>query len=528
MRSGDYKLAFRLPVPDEGGRVGLRGVDLPSLVEALASSGSAIVAAPGPASPCDLVLAGAPMRGREESFFRDVAGSLAPGGAAAVIAANPASIAAVARRLRGRRVAGGVGEATLAALERAAGAAGLCLADAFALVPDERNPSVIVPARDARGLGFVLAHFPDFASGRSRAALWLARSLVRCGLQAPFLGRFVAVFRDARAAGPLPGLLARTPSAACVTRVEVDTQAILCFLFEPGERVPSSVLKAASEPGRNDGLIRERDNLAAVRASIPEPFASSVPAIRGSGVWRGRFHYAQEFSRGAMLDASLDGGTLGARRGRVAADLGRAWEWLMGFQATTDGGARPVRDLGITETLARYAAEHGGADDRAAIAWLAAGIDRHAGRATPVSACHGDFFPGNVILGRDRVGVVDWRYFRPSHHRCFDVMTLLATLRPGGAGGGPDGDFERIFCRPHWTNAWFRERLGTFLARNGLDGELFSFLCGAALLELSIRERLETGASGGKDAAWRRLLLRFEAVRGRIVALPPGDGAPAR
>lgn len=532
MRSGDYKLVFRLPVPDEGGRVGLRGIELPALAEALASSGSTVAASPGPADPCDLLVAAAPESGAGEEFFRSLAASLAPGGAAAVIAANPSSLASLAGRLRGRRWRGGAAEASIGSLARAARSAGLRMADAFALIPDERNPSVIVAARDARGLGFVLAHFPDFASGRSRAAVRIARLLVGIGFQAPFPGRYVAIFRDAAADGPLPGLLARTPGAACVTRVEVDTQAVLCFLFEAGERVPSSVLKAASEPGRNDELRRERDNLAAVRAAIPEPFASSVPAVRGSGVWRGRFHYRQEFSRGAMLGASLDGGPFGARRGRVAADLGRAWEWLAGFQSATDGGARPVGELGIAASLARYAAAHAGGEDRAAIAWLAAGIERHAGRAVPVSACHGDFFPGNVLLGRDRVSVIDWRYFRPRHHRCFDVMTLLSTLRPrdraaGGEGGGTD-DFERLFCRSHWTNAWFRERLGAFFAKNGLDGELFAFLCGTALLEMSIRELSETGAPGGKDAVWRGRLLRFEAVRGRIAVTPDGAGSPGR
>ena len=508
MRGGDYKHVFFLPVPDKGGRALFLGVELPALERALEDLGASVDCAPAEGVAYDLVVADPQGTGRAADAFLDrLSGLLAEGGFAAVLARGLG-------RPRPR---------------------GLAATGAYAAIPGPRNPSVVVPVSDARPLSFLLSRFPDFSSARPAAARRAARLLVRLGFQRPLFKHLVCLFRRGGAGARDPGMLAAVRDAATevlgerslavsiVTRVEVETQAVLYFFFEPGRRDPSIVAKAASGPGRNDELRRERDNLESVRACLEGPLERSVPAVRGSGEWRGRFYYLQEFAGGRMLPSSLDAGPPGLGRRRVAADLDRAWDWLMRFQSATAAGSRRVADLGVREAVARYREAYGdGEDDRRCIARISAELERHGGRSAPMCASHGDLFPGNVLLGEGGVMVVDWRYFRRAHHACFDVMTLVSTL---GAPGGPDG-VERIFAGPHWTNGFFRERFGAFLAANGLDADLFALLSAAALLEMSVRERAETGRAGEKDAAWRRRLVRFLDIGDRIAATPARRAVP--
>ena len=503
MRTGDYKFAFFLPVPDEGGRVLFLGAELPALERALEELGTSVDRSPAEGAAYDLVVAGSPETGSAGSdFFDRLRGLLGEGGYAAVLAQ------------------GGFGRV------KSLGFAG---ADAYAAIPGPRNPAVVVPVFDARPLGFMLSHFPDFSSRRPAVARHLARLLVRCGLQRLFLKHFVVILRHGGIGRPEPGMLAavrgfavevlgaRSLAVSLLSRVEIETQAMLFFFFEEGRRAPSIVAKAASEHGRNDDLRRERDNLELVRSFLPGPLKDSVPAVRGSSEWRGVFFYLQDFAAGRMLRSSLDAGPLGLGRRRAAADVGRVWDWLIRFQTATASGSQRVGDLGIREMLGRYAVAHGeGGRDRSCLEWISKALARNGGRLTPVCASHGDLFTGNIILGKNCVTVIDWRYFRRAYHTCFDVMTLGSTL---------GGDSEGVLTEPNRASGFSRERYGTFLAKNGLDEDLFVFLSAATLLEMSARELRERGRSGQKDAAWRRRFLRFFEIKGLISARSGSPGA---
>ncbi len=535
MRSGDWKIGLILPVPGEGGRATLFGVESPGLVRFLGDLGVPVDGAPEAGRKYDLVVAS--LRGSTDSrgaIFGDLEGMLRAGGFAALHVPNRTGYANVLRRIRGAG-APPAGTSTIRGILRSAARRGFEAIDAYGAIPDARNPSVFVPVFDARPLGFLLSHFPDFSTHRPAAVRLLARFLVRCGRPEPLLNDVIVIFRRGSGGVREPGMVtrledealkalgARSVAAALVTRVEIETQAVLLFFFEAGRREPSLVGKVSSAPNRNDELRREWRSLVSVRSSVPASLENSVPAVRGAGEWRGRFYYLQDFSRGGMLPAFVGGGAGGFRRGRPAAGLARAWDWLMGFQAATAGGVRPAADLGIAGLIERCRAAHG-AGEKDCLDWIESDLERYAARGVGVSASHGDFFPGNIVLGAERVMVIDWRYFARQRHVCFDVVTLLATLRLSGAGGAEEDDLERILCGGHWTSRFFSERFGTFFAKNGLDRGLFVFLSAAALLEMSIRELEEKGISGDKDASWRRRLVRLHRIRDRITVPPQNAG----
>lgn len=315
----------------------------------------------------------------------------------------------------------------------------------------------------------------------------------------------------------------RTPSLAeaVVSRVEADARAILYFFFEEGESLPSLVAKASSDPAANGELRAERDNLARIRERLPESIRTCVPRVRGSGEWRGHYYYLQDFVRGVMARSAIRPRIPGTGRADALADAQRAWEWLMRLQAASSPAKLAIGELGFRSLIDSYAASFAPAGSEAAhLDSVAAELARRAGERVPAVLCHGDYFSGNVLLDPDGVTVIDWRYFREAYHPCFDPMLFVATLRPSRARSGPagaSGDFRALFFEKHWTNEFVRSLFGTFLAKRGIDGDLFSFLCAMTLLELSVREYAGSLRAGERDAAWRERFLCFMENRDRFL-----------
>jgi hypothetical protein len=315
----------------------------------------------------------------------------------------------------------------------------------------------------------------------------------------------------------------RSPSLseAVISRVEADTQAVLYFFFTNDSPLPALVAKASSDPEKNRELRSECEHLMGIHARLPESLRSSVPRVRGSGEWRGHFYFLQDFIHGKMAGSVIRGGLFGARRAGTLAEIERAWEWLMALQSAPPAQRREVAELGLRALLDAYAAAHAPSDREAKhLADLAAEIESRGSARVPAVLCHGDFFPGNVLLGRGAIAVIDWRYFRPAYHPCFDAMLYVSTLRPSPARGESidfEEDLRRLLFAKHWTNGFFRSLFGTFLAKHGIDEGLFSFLCAMTLLEMSVREYSSSGAVGDKDAVWRERFLCFMENRDRML-----------
>ena len=328
----------------------------------------------------------------------------------------------------------------------------------------------------------------------------------------------------------------RSPSLseAVISRVEAETQAVLYFFFAEGSPLPAIVAKASSDPRKNGELRSECENLMGIHARLPESLRSSVPRVRGSGEWRGHYYFLQDFICGKMAGSVIREGMFGAGRAGSLEEIERAWEWLMTLQSAVPALHRTAAELGFRALLDAYTAAHAPSGREAEhLGNLAAEIASRGSARVPAVLCHGDFFPGNVLLSPGAITVIDWRYFRPAYHPCFDAMLYVSTLRPSPARGGAidiEGDLRALLFEERRTNGFFRSLFGTFFAKHGIDGGLFSFLCAMTLLEMSIREYSSSGAAGNKDAVWRKRFLCFMENRDRMIVHtgPRGEGARRR
>lgn len=314
----------------------------------------------------------------------------------------------------------------------------------------------------------------------------------------------------------------RDTDEAVVTRVEAGTKAVLFFFLERGSIVPSIVVKAASDPRFNDELRGESANLGYLRDILSDGLGGGVPAVEADGEWMGLYYYAQRYFPGVMLDETIDdvepsGEGTGPGRG-----LRAAWRWLDDFQEATASEPVMLGRSGLDILFGSYREAFAPEGDEAAyLGSLEKRLaDRHEGE-TGMSACHGDFFPGNIILSGDRVTVIDWRFLRRSYNRFFDFFTLLLTFYASEGGvtdyDDHEGHFRRLFFEKHWTNDLFSGLCREFLERNGTDAGLFGLMLELTLLEWSVREFRSSGTTGEMDIIWRTRFLYHMNNRDRFI-----------
>jgi hypothetical protein len=314
----------------------------------------------------------------------------------------------------------------------------------------------------------------------------------------------------------------RETDEAVVTRVEAGTKAVLYFFFERGDSAPSVVVKASSDTRFNDELRGESTNLIYLHEALPAGIREGVPSVEADGEWMGLYFYAQRYFRGEMLDETIDDRPPGAGGADPGPGIRAAWAWLGEFQDLSAGAAVRLGEAGFETLFGLYreafdpkGEEAGYLDDIAGR--LEAGRDIEIG----MSACHGDFFPGNIILSGGRVSVIDWRFLRRSYNRFFDFFTLLLTFY-ASSGGVTDyedhqGHFRKLFFEKHWTGELFAGLCREFMERNGAGADLFGLMLELTLLEWSVREFAGSGESGEMDRIWRSRFLYYIGNRDRFV-----------
>ena len=169
----------------------------------------------------------------------------------------------------------------------------------------------------------------------------------------------------------------------------------------------------------------------------------------------------------------------------------------------------------------RFGSQPGADADQADLAGL---HGRLAGYQTPQSVVHGDFWPGNLLVGSGRVlGVIDWENARlagtPGHDLARFVTTYSLYLdrhtRPGGRVSGHPGlradrwgaGVEYAIDGAGWYPELARSFVMTGLARLGTSPSCWRDVL---LADLAV-----TAATADHDEFARNHLLLFRRLTGR-------------
>ena len=186
------------------------------------------------------------------------------------------------------------------------------------------------------------------------------------------------------------------------------------FLFLGKDARPVVVAKVARTPAGEAALLAEHDALRTVRSTGAEVVLTSAPEPLALERIQTRLALVTSALPGVpMLTRYYTPGHT-ADPGRVGADLRAAGSWLLRFHSETRCGETELGEEGLEAwvhpVIRRYRAEIGWSDAEGALFGAVLARAR-ALRDTPLplSAVHGDYWMGNLLMtGDDIGGVLDW------------------------------------------------------------------------------------------------------------------------
>jgi len=290
-----------------------------------------------------------------------------------------------------------------------------------------------------------------------------------------------------------------------ITRTEIDAEAVLYFFFAKGGARPFLAVKMSGHESSNESLKNEYENLATVRNALPAVMEGTIPKTYISGMLKGHFYFAQDFVSGDLM-----GGILGENPGAHAISrIGLAWKWLNEFQAYDSAETADFDAFQFEHfiELCQRAYDIGGGEQEQ-IGELRESLKNFSGNKIPAVLCHGDLFPGNIIIDGSDVSVIDWHYFRKAYHPVFDVATFLSTFSSSGSVKDADEDVEKhfrlLFFEENAGSSHFLSLVGKYIRDAKLSLELFLKLFELSLLEWTTREYAVIESVTDKDRIWRR------------------------
>ena len=270
-----------------------------------------------------------------------------------------------------------------------------------------------------------------------------------------------------------------------------DPDAKLTFVVTSDQAHPSHRLavKIPATVAAGDAVDHEGRMLVEIRRTGLGTLGSTVPRYVESLTVDGRPVLVSTAVPGTPMSVRYHTWSHTARPSAVRADFDVALGWLEAFQATTQRQDAPLDWAGEVLDAVRGRWD-GHRDLPAALARLESAADHLQGALCPVSAVHGDFWFGNVLLDEHGAvsGVVDWENAACRGTPLRDVARFVLSYalyldRHTRAG-------RCVMGHPHLSRIGFAPGIGYALCDSGWFPRLVQEALGRALGRLGLSPRL--------------------------------------
>ena len=266
------------------------------------------------------------------------------------------------------------------------------------------------------------------------------------------------------------------------------------LIFDRAGLSPVLVLKTGRSDSFGSKLERCFQNLAETKKLTSIQQTTPVPI--GMFEYEDRIVTAESFSPGTSLNLLLRRGCRTAPR-QVEEDLQRAMNWLEAFQRETTS-----EDV-LWNVKAEIERQLATCDFKLTIRFrldLLRSAHEHETLSLPVTASHGDYWPGNVLLEPARISVIDWDYFKHEEWPLLDLFLFVSTYARAYPWSGwkwvPRGEaFKKAFLQQNWFSEMIRESLKSYFLRMKLPASAIHLLFAHFLLYMSKREQREQNGS---------------------------------
>jgi aminoglycoside phosphotransferase (APT) family kinase protein len=266
-------------------------------------------------------------------------------------------------------------------------------------------------------------------------------------------------------------------------------------MFVASRLGPAAFVKCIWHEHMADMLIREHRHVRLLQQILTAGLERSVPAVCELVVDDGDRFLVFEHMAGDRISEYVDG-TRPRHARRVEASMRAAIEWLVRFQQQTTGAVAPLASFGEGFDAASAAYLRAGHQPTPVRAWLeemSTVIAGGAGVNVRLVCCHGDFYPGNVLLDGDRVRVIDWETMRVDAAQTDDLFSYFMSYRlPASRSPGKDhvlDSFRFVFLDDNWLSRMVRRVIAHYASQTGMvEGRPLEALFASYLLRQATLE----------------------------------------
>ncbi len=272
-----------------------------------------------------------------------------------------------------------------------------------------------------------------------------------------------------------------------------QAQKLTALVFDAASEEPLMVLKVAEGETYRRFLLAEYQALTTL--ALQAELKDAVPSLLAFFEHDGILVLLESVLPGVSLLESLQ--TRARKRAaEVDQDLRRACDFLLRLRAVTclNQVLPPVDMRARLATLEAIYGPLGLSSER--LAWIREQERVFNASRILRSACHGDYWPGNMLLTSAGVGVVDWEGYRETADPFFDLFFFVTTYILSYPWHGwrdcpPEDAFTHGFLEENWLSNMVREHLLNYFVKLNLDPELMAFVYQNFLLEMSLPGAIE-------------------------------------
>jgi len=281
------------------------------------------------------------------------------------------------------------------------------------------------------------------------------------------------------------------------------------LIFGHGATLPAVLLKQTRSRMNYERLTMEYESLMTV---------SSIPFMNGKMPYPiGLFQHDEGYIlvESCIPGRSLDNLLLGhshVKHSQVIQDLNATRDWLVEFQRGTRGD--PIRFEGQVEVQRRIERGAFHLPDIFVNQLLALAKSVN-GMLIPLSARHGDFWPGNIIPAHGEIHVIDWEGFLPYASPFKDLFMFAITYAWSYRWKGftrltRKEAFSRAFLEANWFSAVLQSFMGeVLLAIPGMDRKYIWLFFTLFMMDMACPGPEEDGMQVGDSENWKEHLFLF-------------------
>lgn len=282
-------------------------------------------------------------------------------------------------------------------------------------------------------------------------------------------------------AGPTPGRLSFLGQATGVSKA-------CFFIFADDERSPRYIAKLPRSPAYNEELMQEVSTIQHLRATVSEKLRATIPGPMHIVQLCGHCVVIEPVLPGRPMDAiTLAGGALDPAT--TASQIALAHQWLIKIQQETPHrngklDATTIRQFFVEPLKIMQMNNDLTASEAKYTEKLSHDARALEGHQLPLYLYHGDFRPGNILIDRDRIAVLDWQFSRPSAPPLLDWFSFVFRLYSGSMRL-PDIDgslqayravLHEVFFARNWFSELVREYTKTYCKALSVDEAYLSML----------------------------------------------------